>query len=387
MSDNPFDRVIVNPREKPLSEDVNALQAQLDRAVRFFAKAMFSNSVGAPQSGFLAGGLKAVEAGTPAMSVVLKAGLGFQDDPTDVPTDIDGILGLDDVDSFKPLPLVSDLTITIPAAPAGPNDRTDIIEVRADRLTTNNISRDIFDNTSETFSPTLVNKTIEFLLDGTKQGSVVSPAASTAAISLKTGVAGNPGAVPATTSGYIKIAEVFVDSDVTTILDAAITDSRTVLQPFNVPLTIPGDLIVTGAIKHGTRELFIPGTGGQGFASGTGVWEKPNASSVTVWTAPAVGNQWNAPILLPVGKQIEEVTVYWKASGAGTKFFRVRSQTMAEVAATPFTVSSTSVLGTLETLVVTGSPLLIETDVAYSFEFTGISSEQIWGVKIEYTEP
>ncbi len=226
MPDQPFDRTIYNPREKPLSEDMNIALSQVDRAIRFFAKTLFSNTGGSAVSGFVQGGFKAVESGPAAMSVVLKAGLGFQDLPGDTPGNIDGILGLDDFESYKPLPLLADLTVPIPTAPAGPSSRIDIIEVRADRLKTDSQSREVFDNDTVAFAPTAVDKTLEFLLDGANLGSVTSPADSVSAISLKQGIPGTPGVAPAATSGYIKIAEVFVDSSVTQIFTADITDTR-----------------------------------------------------------------------------------------------------------------------------------------------------------------
>ena len=248
MPNNPFDRVIINSREKPLSADINKMQSQLDRALRFFAKTVFSSVAGAPKSGFSAGGFKAVESSPQALSVVLKAGLGFQDNPTDLPSDINGITGLDDIDSYKPLPLLSDLTVPIPTAPAGPNSRIDIIEVRADRLVTDSQGRDIFNVTTEEFQSSLVDKTLEFLLDGSKLGTVNDPAPSTSPLSLKVGVAANPGVAPVTTAGYIKIAEVFVDSAVTVITDLDITDSRTLLGI---------------AVDPKINEVFIPAALGQ----------------------------------------------------------------------------------------------------------------------------
>lgn len=226
MPDNPFDRNVINPREKPLSEDVNRYLSQLDRALRYFARSMFASSSGVPTSGFLQNGLNVVEDSPQAMSVILKAGLGFQDLPADVPASIDGIVGLDDLESYKPLPLLADLVVSIPTAPTAPNTRIDILEVRADRLKTDSQSRQVFNNATEVFDATPIDKTLEFLLDGTKFGSVASPSASTAAISLKTGVEGVPGAVPATTSGYIKVAEIAVGSDVVVIANADITDTR-----------------------------------------------------------------------------------------------------------------------------------------------------------------
>lgn len=242
MADNPFDRVIINPRELPLSEDINRAQSQLDYALRFLAKSLFGDIEGAPVSGFVGTSFQAIESNPAALSVDLRSGLGFQNDASDIETDIDGITALDDAESYKPLPLVANLTVPVSTAPSNPNTRIDIIEVRADRLKTNNLSRNIFDTVNEVFDPTLVDKTLEFALDG-KLGSVQAPADSTAAISYKEGVEGAPGASPATTPGYLKICEIQVGSGVTEINQADITDFRNVLLVGGRQRTVPMNVV------------------------------------------------------------------------------------------------------------------------------------------------
>lgn len=226
MADNPFDRLIINNLEKALSKDWNQGLSQLDRAIRYFAKYLTAdNETGDIRSGFLTGSFKVVENNPVALSVIVKAGLGFLNDPTDVPSDINGILELDDLESFKPLPLISDHTFVVPTAPVAPNTRKDIIEVRADRLITNNQARRIFNPSTEAFDPVGVDKTLEFIIDG-KTGTVAAPSNSTAALSYKVGVAANPGVAPATSTGYIKLAEVNVGSGVLVINNADILDTR-----------------------------------------------------------------------------------------------------------------------------------------------------------------
>lgn len=257
MAKNPFDRTIQNAREKALSKDRNIQFAQVDRSLRFFAKALFAGSVGSPTTGFLQNGLQAVESSPQALSVVLKSGLGFQNLPADVPTSIGGVEGLDDLESYKPLPLLADLTVPIATADVT-NARIDIIEVRADRLKTDQQSREIYSNTTKVFTPTDVDKTLEFLLDATKLGTVTSPANSTAAISVKQGIPAASPVVPTTTTGYVKIAEVAVAAGATTLANAVITDSRLQLadnlNPGSREVNIPASAMMAQATAAGAPQ-------------------------------------------------------------------------------------------------------------------------------------
>lgn len=269
MPDQPFDRTVIYHLEKPLSKDINTYQSQMDRAIRFFAKALFSTNVGSPVSGFIQGGLAAQENSPAAMSVILKAGLGFQNLTGDVPTDINSVEGLDDLESYKPLPLLADTVVKVAVAPSAPNSRIDIIEVRADRVITDSQSRKVFNNTTKVFIPTALDKTLGFTLTG--QDGVTTPADSFAPISLKEGIAGTPGVVPPTSPGYIKIAEIFVDGGVTVINQAAITDTR------------PQLLAGTGSSQ---KDIFIPAAAGMAVFTAGSVAE----FSGTAWRSVATND-------------------------------------------------------------------------------------------------
>lgn len=239
---NPFDRTVLNLREKPISSDINQAQAQLDNAMRTVASKLFAKRT-APTSGggeafaagtgFQADGFRVTPASPASMVLTVTAGIGFQDVPADVPSAISGIVGLDDLCSYKPLVLVSPVTFTVPAAP-GANSRIDIIEVRANRQVGNPTSRLVL-NSSGAFAPATVNKALSFALDGST-GFVADPANSTQAISYKTGTVAASPAVPATTPGYVKIAEVVVGTSVVTITGSALVDRRPLLYPGGVTL-------------------------------------------------------------------------------------------------------------------------------------------------------
>jgi hypothetical protein len=236
MADKPFDRTIVNPRERPLSSDINQAQAQLDRTSRFMFERLLGvrssqvSPVLLPQTGVIGDGFRVVPDSPVALAVDVKAGLGFIFDAADVPVAIDSVVGLDDRQPYKPILLLADTSFSVPTAPGGGQDRTDIVEVRIGRRTENPLSRDVLDLISGQFVPTSVNKTLAFSHDG-KTGTVSAPTDSSAELSYKVGVPGTPGAVPATTAGYVKLGEVFVGTSVTTIDRDAIIDRRVLLHP------------------------------------------------------------------------------------------------------------------------------------------------------------
>jgi hypothetical protein len=227
MANDPFSREIINVRERPLSSDINIAESYLDRALRDFIRALLAPDPLAIVTGFLNQSFKVVATTTPSMTVNISPGLGFIDDASDVPTAIGGVLGVNDTSTMKPLPLSTVQPIVIDGAPSAGNSRYDIIEVKCDRRSQDPTSRDILDPATGVFAPNLVNKTLAFYLDG-RNARVVAPALSTTGIGYKVGIAATTGteAVPATTAGYVKIAEIHVVSGVTTITNSVITDTR-----------------------------------------------------------------------------------------------------------------------------------------------------------------
>jgi hypothetical protein len=225
MSNRPFDRTIIHELEKPLADDINQLETNFDQALRFFLAALFSNpDTGTPLDGFLGTGLL-VSAASPAnMSVSVIAGLGFQLQ-TSIEPAIDSVPGLNDLSTYKPIPLNANQVFTVPVAPVAPNTRVDIIEVKADRITTDPSLRQVFDEILGQFVPDTLNKTLAWALDG-RAAQINAPSPSTAPLSYVVGQAANPGLPPPTTPGYIKLAEISVGSDVVAIVPANITDFR-----------------------------------------------------------------------------------------------------------------------------------------------------------------
>jgi len=237
MADKPFDRTVINLRERPLSTDINQAQSQIDRAMRFAFERMLASRtsdashLSTSQPAFMGDGFALVPTAPASMQVNVKKGLGWLP-VADDPAAIGGIVGLDDLCSFKPVVLMADTAFAVPVAPGAPNTRIDIIEVKADRRVENPLARDVLNATTGVFDPTMVNKTLAYYLDG-RTGVVTDPAPSTAGLSYKIGVAANPGVAPGVTAGYVKIAEVRVGSGVASVDTDKLVDRRQLASPGN----------------------------------------------------------------------------------------------------------------------------------------------------------
>lgn len=235
MADNPFDRTVINVRERPISSDINQAQSQMDRTMRFVLQEMLrprsSLSVGLPGppvSGFVGNGFN-VRADSPAgLSVVVGAGMGFYDDAADAPSAIGGVAGVDDLNRYKPLLLLSDATIAVPAADPT-NPRIDIVEAAINRRLDNPTSRDVLNAVTGVFEPQTVNKTLAWNVGTSIDNTTIQPASSTAALSYKQGIPSATPSIPSTSAGYVKVAEILVAASVTQVNQNNIKDVRLLL--------------------------------------------------------------------------------------------------------------------------------------------------------------
>lgn len=240
MANNQFDRTAINVRERPLADDINSAQSQLDRTLRYVIDQLFvprasdtdERKASAPLSGFIGDGFRVRESSPVGLSVALASGLGFQSVPTDVPNAIGGVPGIDDLSRYKPLPLLADVTINVPAADPT-NARIDIVEVAFNRRLTDSTTRDVLNASTGAFDPTSVNKTLAFSMSSADIGTVTTPANNTTAIGYKAGLPSGTPSIPPTTPGYVKIAEILVGNGVTQVNQEDITDLRLLLGLFN----------------------------------------------------------------------------------------------------------------------------------------------------------
>lgn len=247
MADAPFDQTNIGLRERPVSSDHNRNSSQFHRTIRELMQRVYERTtlvrssghivtpvlaVGGPVGGFVGSGFYVTPSNPAAMSVVVNAGLGFRYDAADIATDIGAtdLEAVNDLSPYKPLSLLGNVTMAVPTAPSSPNSRIDIIEVRNARRLTDATTRRQLDPGTESWDDHVFNKTLTYATDGST-GVVTDPAASTAALSYKVGTAANPGVVPATTTGYTKIAEVLVGSSTTAITMAELIDRRAMLMP------------------------------------------------------------------------------------------------------------------------------------------------------------
>lgn len=259
MANSIFDQTILNPRERPLTSDINQLQSQLYRTVREMYRQQFkrqnaANGTGFAQTGFIGDSFQ-VEADSPAsLTVYVRSGIGFIEDSAGNATDINSITGLDDLCPYKPVALDSNQALTVPTPdPADP--RIDIIEVKYDRRAENPLSRDIFTSSSPwNFVATLVNKTLAWILQGRVSTN------GSAAINYKTGTPAAVPVAPSTTAGYIKIGEVYVPAAAASV--AVLRDTRKILSPYgrahcrlalSIPNTATAPTITTMSATPGVR--------------------------------------------------------------------------------------------------------------------------------------
>lgn len=249
---SPFDHTNIGLRERPLSSDHNQLESQIYQTMREVMRATFArrNSITAPASvsvsGFVGDGFRVVPSNPTAMSVVVASGLGFIYDATDLPSNIGSpdLEQVNDLSPYKPLYMANPVTFAVPTAPGAGLGRTDIIEIKVDRRLENALTRRQLDVGTESFLDHVFFKTLAYALDG--RTGVVSAGGgnSTAGLSYKIGTAAavisdgtsNPGrdnlttvAPPVTSTGYLKIAEIHVNTGTVAVVDQMIVDRRVML--------------------------------------------------------------------------------------------------------------------------------------------------------------
>ncbi len=237
------DRPIINPRERPLSSDINDLASSVHNSITSMAYLILAQYGGIgvsstyPEEGYLAWGcfgnaFRVVPSS--AMQVAITGGLGLARTtlygPGSYETNISSVQGLNNYQVLSYL-YTNGVNINISAAPSSPNNRIDIIEVKADYTLTGAETRDVFDTATETFVGTSVNKLFTWRLTSSDVSTVNAPASSTGAIGYKVGVAGSSPSAPSVTSGYVKIAEIYVANGTTTITNLMIADHRRLLAP------------------------------------------------------------------------------------------------------------------------------------------------------------
>ena len=233
MGDLPFDRVNIGLRERPVSGDINRAQSQIYRTITDLMMALIGGGAGNQRSGFIGNSFAVTPASPAAMSVQVTPGIGFDYNPTDVPTNIGAtdLESVDDVSAYKPWVLNNTATFGVPTAPTSPNTRIDIIEIANSAITRqliDSLPRFQLDTVTQRFLSHSFYKTLTYSVDGFT-GQVTTPSSSVAPLSYKVGAPGNPGVAPPTTPGYTVLAQIAVGSGVTSIVSSNVTDERSLL--------------------------------------------------------------------------------------------------------------------------------------------------------------
>lgn len=241
MADAPFDRSNIGYLSKPISDDHNRQASQNARTMAYLVaqllggRATHQSQALALRDIFHGNGFAVVASNPAALNVRVTAGLGWHYLPADLASSVGApdLIGVDDLAELKPILLLADHVFATPTAPAGPNTRIDIVEVRADRQLVDSETRRKFNETTGAFDPHAYYTTLSYKLDGLVE-TINAPANATQPLAYKVGVAANPGVAPATSPGYIKLAEINVGSAVATLNDSVIVDRRKLAGPGGV---------------------------------------------------------------------------------------------------------------------------------------------------------
>lgn len=269
MANQPFDRTIAYPLERPLIDDILQGASTADFALRFFLRYFYSLFSG---SGFVGTSFKVLPSG-PSTSVIMSDGIGLVNDAVSVPVAINGVVGLDDRAILKPI-VVEGGGISIPVpAPPGSDARIDLVEVKYARRVTDPASRDQFDESVGDFVPNLLSKTLSFCLraaDLTYNG--------VGALNYKTGTPAASPVAPTVSAGYVAVAQVRVASGATSYDGDVINDLRKVLWPspatatarFRIGPSTPAGLLLASATPPGIGLYVLYATGNAFLVVATG---------------------------------------------------------------------------------------------------------------------
>lgn len=293
MANKPFDREVINVRERPLSTDANLSAAYGDASLRFMFQQLLAerandaSPVAVPVTGFVGNAFHVSPVNPAAMQVSVAEGVAFVEvplSPADLNIGSPSISGLDDLSSYRPIVLNSAHTFNVPAADLA-NPRIDIVEVKVDRRLTDATVRAVLDPATGVFNPTSVPKTMTYAVDD-DTGINTTGGNSTAGLSYKTGTPGAVPAVPATSAGYIKIAEIHVAAGAVALAGTVMRDTRVLLSP-------------GGVVTMGVKAKRVAGVWSVDVQAPPG-WKvaletTTNTGAFTLWIACGDGN-WKAVV-------------------------------------------------------------------------------------------
>jgi hypothetical protein len=317
MANRPFEYRVINPLERPKSEDLNIAQGQSHYDVRLFAYEIFGR-----QNGFLGYSFNPEPTAPVSLAVAIQQGVAFQYGDEELA--IGSIPGLNDVYRQKAVTM-SNRSIAVTAAPTGAGDkRYDLIQIRAlsgssERLT-DQVTTDILDPELQSFTETPKFKTLTSSLTPFDPVYTVEGATVTAPISYVTGNAGvyaswNDVPKPAVATGYLGVAYIKREYGQTSITSADIEDARTLLKlPVMVGGTNNTEIAPAGYVAYsdGTKLNFTQALGGLSYSPQTGWLLASTDGGEPSWIEPAVASS----LLVSAGANANPTWLTPGASGA-----------------------------------------------------------------------
>ena len=283
MARRAFDRDVYYEREGPKNLDLNRSQGEgahagLRELLRFTS--LRTSGIGsfttAQGYGFYGDSFQVLPNSPASGSVIVSAGMAAKRDDADLPASIGGVLGLDENSAVKPIYLQNPIIVPTAPAPAAPDKRIDIIQLRVEREFYDTAPVRTLDTaTAQVLYPNK-QKTLSYALDGLAVEYVTTPNPGTKPLVYKIGTAAPVPVAPPTDPGYVKIAEITVDNVVSnptgTIRTEHIGDWRPMAfvggsASFNLrvqlQLAAGAPIVLASAIPPGlrvevTRSLAVP---------------------------------------------------------------------------------------------------------------------------------
>lgn len=150
-----FDQRVVNPLERPVSEDPNTGLSQDSVTLRDMLGQLYELQAAGgalAEDGFVGDGFKPVVDPLGRFGVVLTRGIGFKAITSETQAVIGGVAGVSDLSDIKPLVLHAPKFIDTPAAPPVGQARRDVIAVRWTPHLTDSTPSRVFNTGTQSFS-------------------------------------------------------------------------------------------------------------------------------------------------------------------------------------------------------------------------------------------
>lgn len=241
MANKDFDTTILRALERPSASDLNQLQAQLYYTIRRLDRFRNGYDLTSDYSGFFGYSFFVQNLTGAGLTLNLSRGMGYQWAPGTTATNIDGIAGLNDLTSYKPLTMQNDKALSLAGQmPTTPGRcRRDLLEIKWIRELVDPTDLAIYDPTSQDFDSVNLNKTMTANFDDKNVVFVESGASipSGAVLVYRKGVevaysseaSFETAPLPSVDSGFLPLAAINVASGDVNLPNSRIADLRRLL--------------------------------------------------------------------------------------------------------------------------------------------------------------